>query len=123
VALSGACWPRLAAGAAPVIYPFIVDDPGEAAPAKRRIGAVTVGHLTPVTGEAGLHGEAAALRELVEEFSSAQVLHPGRARLVAREILERARASGLAAACGVDGPPPWTRPSPASTPISATWAR
>ena len=29
----------------PVIYPFIVDDPGEAAPAKRRIGAVTIGHL------------------------------------------------------------------------------
>jgi cobaltochelatase CobN len=103
VALSPACWPRLATGPVPVIYPFIVDDPGEAAPAKRRIGAVTVGHLTPRTGEAGLHGEAAALRELVEEFSSAQVLHPGRASLVAREILERARASGLAAACGVDG--------------------
>jgi cobaltochelatase CobN len=85
-----------------VIYPFIVDDPGEAAPAKRRIGAVTIGHLTPQTTEAGLHSEAAALRELVEEFSSAQVLHPGRAELVATEILERAQASGLAAACGVD---------------------
>jgi cobaltochelatase CobN len=102
VALSPHCWPRLAIGAVPVIYPFIVDDPGEAAPAKRRIGAVTLGHLTPQTGEAGLHGEAAALRELVEEFSSAQVLHPGRADLVAREILERARASGHAAACGVE---------------------
>jgi len=102
VALSPHCWPRLAIGAVPVIYPFIVDDPGEAAPAKRRIGAVTIGHLTPQTGEAGLHGETAALRELVEEFSSAQVLHPGRADLVAREILERAQASGLADACGVD---------------------
>jgi cobaltochelatase CobN len=102
VALSATCWPRLAIGAVPVIYPFIVDDPGEAAPAKRRIGAVTIGHLTPQTAEAGLHGEAAALRELVEEFSSAQVLHPGRAELVAREILERARTSGLADACGVE---------------------
>jgi cobaltochelatase CobN len=102
VALSSTCWPRLAIGPLPVIYPFIVDDPGEAAPAKRRIGAVTIGHLTPQTGEAGLHGEAGALRELVEEFSSAQVLHPGRADLVAKEILERARASGLADACGVD---------------------
>ncbi|PVE21412.1 cobaltochelatase subunit CobN [Microvirga sp. KLBC 81] len=102
VALSSTCWPRLAIGSVPVVYPFIVDDPGEAAPAKRRISAVTIGHLTPQTGEAGLHGEAAALRELVEEFSSAQVLHPGRAKLVADEILERARASGLAAACGVD---------------------
>jgi cobaltochelatase CobN len=102
VALSSTCWPRLAIGAVPVIYPFIVDDPGEAAPAKRRIGAVTIGHLTPQTAEAGLHGEAAALRDLVEEFSSAQVLHPGRAELVASEILGRARASGLASACGVD---------------------
>ncbi|MBA1156705.1 cobaltochelatase subunit CobN [Microvirga mediterraneensis] len=106
VALSNVCWPRLAIGAVPVIYPFIVDDPGEAAPAKRRIGAVTIGHLTPLTAEAGLHGEAGALRELVEEFSSAQVLHPGRAELVAKEILDRARTSGLASACGVeDGMP------------------
>lgn len=102
VALSPICWPRLAMGSLPVIYPFIVDDPGEAAPAKRRISAATIGHLTPQTSEAGLHGEAAALRDLVEEFSSAQVLHPGRAELVAGEILERARASGLSAACGVD---------------------
>ncbi|MGO4525093.1 cobaltochelatase subunit CobN [Microvirga sp. 2MCAF35] len=102
VALSTACWPRLTIGDVPVIYPFIVDDPGEAAPAKRRIGAVTVGHLTPQTTEAGLHGEAGALRELVEEFSSAQVLHPGRAELVAKEILERAQTSGLASACGVE---------------------
>ncbi|WP_201860900.1 cobaltochelatase subunit CobN [Microvirga soli] len=102
VALSAICWPRLAVGPVPVIYPFIVDDPGEAAPAKRRIGAVTIGHLTPQTAEAGLHGEAAALRELVEEFSSAQVLHPGRAELVAQDILERAQASDLAAACSVD---------------------
>ncbi|KLK92486.1 cobalamin biosynthesis protein CobN [Microvirga vignae] len=106
VALSSTCWPRLAIGSVPVIYPFIVDDPGEAAPAKRRISAVTIGHLTPQTRVAGLHGEAAALRELVEEFSSAQVLHPGRADLVASEILERARASGLAAACGVDDATP-----------------
>ena len=101
VALSQACWPRLAVGATPVIYPFIADDPGEAAPAKRRIGAVTLGHLPPPVAHSGLDGEAAALRELVEEYSSARVLDPRRADLVARDILERAQASGLAAACGV----------------------
>ena len=41
VALSGTCWPEALIGATPVIYPFIVNDPGEAAQAKRRIGAVT----------------------------------------------------------------------------------
>lgn len=101
VALSPECWPRLAIGAVPVIYPFIVDDPGEAAPAKRRIAAVTIGHLTPPVAEAGLDGEALALRDLVEELSSAQILDPKRADLVAREILERAQSSGLASACGV----------------------
>lgn len=102
VALSAGCWPRLAVGSVPVVYPFIVDDPGEAAPAKRRLGAVALGHLTPPVAEAGLHGEAAALRELVEEFSAAQVLDPRRADLVARDILDRAEAAGLAQACGVE---------------------
>jgi cobaltochelatase CobN len=102
VALSADCWPRLAVGSLPVIYPFIVDDPGEAAPAKRRIGALTLGHLTPAVMETGLHGEADALRELVEEYSQAQVLDPRRADLVAAEILERARLSGLCEACGVE---------------------
>src|SRR5215207_660919 len=101
VALSQACWPRLAVAATPVVYPFIADDPGEAAPAKRRIGAVTLGHLPPPVAPSGLHSEAAALRELVEEFSSARVLDPRRADLVGRDILERAEAGRLAAACGV----------------------
>ncbi|MBK3420391.1 cobaltochelatase subunit CobN, partial [Methylobacterium ajmalii] len=102
VALSPACWPALAVGALPVVYPFIVDDPGEAAPAKRRIGAVTIGHLPPETAAAGLDPEAATLRELVEEYSAATVLDPRRAALIARGILERAGDAGLLAAAGID---------------------
>ncbi|SFV16685.1 cobaltochelatase CobN subunit [Methylobacterium sp. 174MFSha1.1] len=102
VALSPACWPALAVGALPVIYPFIVDDPGEAAPAKRRIGAITIGHLPPETAAAGLDPEAATLRELVEEYSVATVLDPRRATLIARGILERAEDAGLLAAAGID---------------------
>ena len=47
VALSETCAPEVLIGATPVIYPFIVNNPGEAAQAKRRIGAATIGHLTP----------------------------------------------------------------------------
>eukprot|EP01036_Dinobryon_divergens_P041193 gene41193-54578_t len=36
VALSASCWPRLVTQGLPVVYPYVVDDPGEAAPAKRR---------------------------------------------------------------------------------------
>ena len=101
VALSASCWPRLATGGLPVIYPYVVDDPGEAAPAKRRLSAVTLGHLPPELVHADAAGEVALLRDLVEEFSQAQVLDPRRAEIVAREIRERAEASGLAEACGV----------------------
>lgn len=101
VALSAACWPRLAVGGVPVVYPYVVDDPGEAAPAKRRLSAVTLGHLPPPLAETEAAGETALLRDLVEEFSQAQVLDPRRADIVAGEIRARAEASGLAASCGV----------------------
>lgn len=101
VALSAGCWPRLAIGALPMVYPYVVDDPGEAAPAKRRLSALTLGHLPPPLASHDAAGEAALLRDLVEEYSQAQVLDPRRAELVAREILDRAERSGLAAASGV----------------------
>jgi len=101
VALSAGCWPRLAVGGLPVIYPYVVDDPGEAAPAKRRLSAVTLGHLPPPLAETEAAGETALLRDLVEEFSQAQVLDPRRADIVAAEIRARAEASGLATSCGV----------------------
>ena len=47
VALSRSCFPEIVTGGLPVVYPFIVSNPGEAAQAKRRIAAVTIGHLPP----------------------------------------------------------------------------
>ncbi|TXN23621.1 cobaltochelatase subunit CobN [Methylobacterium sp. WL9] len=101
VALSPGCWPARAVGALPVVYPFIVDDPGEAAPAKRRLGGIALGHLTPSVEASGLTPEAAALRELVEEYSSASVLDPRRAGLIAAAILDEATAAGLLAGAGI----------------------
>ncbi len=47
VALTAECFPEIVTGPLPVIYPFIVSNPGEAAQAKRRIAGVTIGHLPP----------------------------------------------------------------------------
>ena len=47
VGLSNQCWPELLVNDIPFIYPFIVNDPGEASQAKRRLGALTVGHMPP----------------------------------------------------------------------------
>jgi cobaltochelatase CobN len=101
VALSPTCWPALCVGALPVIYPFIVDDPGEAAPLKRRLGGIALGHLTPTVAHAGLSPEMARLRELVEEYSAATVLDPRRAKLLAAAILEEAEGHGLLAGAGI----------------------
>ncbi|MCJ2019702.1 cobaltochelatase subunit CobN [Methylobacterium sp. E-065] len=101
VALSPECFPALCVGALPVIYPFIVDDPGEAAPLKRRLGGVALGHLTPEVASHDLSPEAARLRELVEEYSAASVLDPRRATLIASAILEEAGGAGLLDGAGI----------------------
>jgi len=98
---SAACAPAAVLGAVPVVYPFVVNNPGEAAQAKRRISAVTVGHMTPPLSFAGSHGAAAEIEALLDEFSQAQTLDARRARMLAATILEKARDTGLAAESGV----------------------
>jgi cobaltochelatase CobN len=96
VALTGSCFPELTVGSLPVIYPFIVSNPGEAAQAKRRIAAVTIGHLPPPLVEGGLAGDARELERLVDEYAQADGLDRRRRERLARLILEQAERSGLA---------------------------
>ncbi len=98
---SPACAPTAVLGPVPVVYPFVVNNPGEAAQAKRRIGAVTVGHMTPPLARAGSHGAAAEIEALLDEFSQAQTLDARRAKRLAETILERARETGLAQESGI----------------------
>lgn len=102
LALTEVCAPEVLLGPTPLIYPFIVNNPGESAQAKRRNAAVTIGHMTPPLIEAGLSDETAALETLFDEFAEAEALDPKRARLLAKSILERARETGLAAECGLE---------------------
>ncbi|MCW1841489.1 cobaltochelatase subunit CobN [Prosthecomicrobium hirschii] len=101
VALAADCAPAVLAGPVPVLYPFIVNNPGEAAQAKRRIGAVTIGHLTPPLVRAGHHGAAAEIEPLLDEYAEAQGLDPRRARRLAAAILDKARETGLAGEAGI----------------------
>ncbi len=100
-ALSATCWPAVLTGGLPVIYPFIVNNPGEAAAAKRRLGAVTIGHLTPPIRPAGLHGEAASLEQMIDEYAAADGMDRRRTSMLRRGILDRAAASGLLDESGV----------------------
>jgi cobaltochelatase CobN len=95
VALSASCWPDALLGPTPVIYPFIVNNPGEAAAAKRRIGAITIGHMTPPISTGKLPPGLHAIERLLDEYSVAEGLDPRRRERLARAIIDKARESGL----------------------------
>ena len=80
----------------PQLYPFIVNDPGEGSQAKRRTAAVVVDHLTPPLTRAGLHGDLSALEADVDEYFQAAGLHPARATLLAKDIVNKVHDFGLA---------------------------
>lgn len=101
VALSQDCFPEIVTGGLPVIYPFIVSNPGEAAQAKRRIAAVTLGHLPPPLSEAGLDEHQQKLERLVDEYAQADGLDRRRRDRLARLIVETAAHTGLASEAGV----------------------
>jgi cobaltochelatase CobN len=102
VALSDDCWPEALTGAVPVIYPFIVNDPGEAAQAKRRIGAVTIGHVPPPMTISGSGAGLNRLEALLDEFSNADGLDPARRNRLQSDIRTEAQALGLEAELGLD---------------------
>jgi cobaltochelatase CobN len=106
VALTAACFPEIVTGALPVIYPFIVSNPGEAAQAKRRIAGVTIGHLPPPLTGGGPTGDAHALELLLDEYAQADGLDRRRRERLAALIIETARRTGLARDAGVEATAP-----------------
>ena len=101
IALTAECFPEIVTGALPVIYPFIVSNPGEAAQAKRRIAALTIGHLPPPLVDGGLSGDARELERLVDEYAQADGLDRRRRERLATLIVETAQRTGLAREAGV----------------------
>lgn len=60
--------PMLAVGDIPVIYPYIVDNIGEAMQARRRGRAVTLSHQTPTFKPAGLYQQLTTLHDLLHQW-------------------------------------------------------
>jgi cobaltochelatase CobN len=102
VALSETCWPEALTGPMPVIYPFIVNDPGEAAQAKRRLGAVTLGHVPPPLRKSETPERLVRLEALLDEFSNADGLDPRRRDRLQDDIRAEAQALGVEDDLGVD---------------------
>jgi cobaltochelatase CobN len=86
IALGSEDYPRLCLGSLPLIYPFIVNDPGEGVQAKRRSAAVIVDHLTPPLTRAGLYDDLEKVERLLEEHAHSISLYPSRTVELEKEI-------------------------------------
>ncbi|WP_373050120.1 cobaltochelatase subunit CobN [Thalassovita aquimarina] len=85
--------PQLLAGDIPILYPYIVDNIGEAIHVKRRGRGVIVSHQTPAFAPAGLSPDLTALNDLFLEYHTV-VEGPARENL-RRQITAKAEETGF----------------------------
>ena len=101
LALSAACYPEAVMGNVPHIYPFIVNDPGEGAQAKRRTSAVILDHLTPPMMLADSHGVTGQMEALMDEYFEAAGMDSVRTSALMEEVLSLAHVAGVLDDCGI----------------------
>jgi cobaltochelatase CobN len=88
IGMSATCYPDVALGDIPLIYPFIINDPGEGTQAKRRAHAVVVDHLIPAMMRADVYNEIARLEQLMDEYYQVQTLDPSKLPVIRAQIWE-----------------------------------
>ncbi|MCG7210732.1 cobaltochelatase subunit CobN [Streptomyces arenae] len=93
--LSAGCAPDAVLGDLPLIYPFIVNDPGEGTQAKRRGHATVVDHLVPPMARADTYGDLAKLEQLLDEYALVSDLDPAKAPAVRAQIWTLVKAAEL----------------------------
>ena len=95
VGMSAACATDAAIGNLPLVYPFLVNDPGEGAQAKRRAHATIVDHLVPPMARAESYGDIAKLEQLLDEHANIAAMDPGKLPAVRAQIWTLIQAAQL----------------------------
>ena len=104
-ALSAACATDAAIGDLPLIYPFLVNDPGEGAQAKRRAHATIVDHLIPPMARAESYGDIARLEQLLDEHANIAAMDPAKLPAIRGEIWSLMQAAEMHRDLGLDERP------------------
>jgi cobaltochelatase CobN len=104
-ALSASCGSDAAIGSLPLVYPFLVNDPGEGAQAKRRVHATIVDHLVPPMARAETYGDIARLEQLLDEHANIASMDPAKLPAIRGEIWALMRAAELHRDLGLDERP------------------
>ena len=103
--MSASCATDAAIGSVPLIYPFLVNDPGEGTQAKRRAHATIVDHLVPPMARAETYGDIARLEQLLDEYAHVNAMDPAKAPALRGEIWTLIQAAQLDHDLGLDAPP------------------
>ncbi len=93
--MSAACGTDAALGNLPLIYPFLVNDPGEGTQAKRRAHATLIDHLIPPMARAETYGDIARLEQLLDEHANIAALDPGKLPAIRQQIWTLMRAAKM----------------------------
>ena len=104
-ALSAACATDAVLGNLPLIYPFLVNDPGEGAQAKRRAHATIIDHLIPPMARAESYGDIARLEQLLDEYGNIAAMDPAKLPAIRGEIWNLMRAAEMHRDLGLDDRP------------------
>ncbi|MCW2495215.1 cobaltochelatase subunit CobN [Jatrophihabitans sp.] len=103
--LSAACAADAAIGDVPLIYPFLVNDPGEGTQAKRRVHATIIDHLVPPMARAESYGDIARLEQLLDEHAQIASMDPGKLPAIRAQIWTLIQAAKLDHDLGLDDRP------------------
>ncbi|MFD5148994.1 cobaltochelatase subunit CobN [Streptomyces sp. NPDC058401] len=93
--LSASCAPDAALGDLPLIYPFLVNDPGEGTQAKRRVHATLVDHLVPPMARAESYGDIARLEQHLDEYAQISAMDPAKLPAIRAQIWTLIQAAKL----------------------------
>ncbi len=94
-----------ALGDLPLIYPFLVNDPGEGTQAKRRAHATLVDHLIPPMARAESYGDIARLEQLLDEHANIATLDPAKLPAIRAQIWTLIQAARMDHDLGLDNRP------------------
>jgi cobaltochelatase CobN len=103
--MSAACAPDAALGNLPLVYPFLVNDPGEGTQAKRRAHATIVDHLVPPMTRAETYGDLARLEQLMDEHAAVAALDPAKLPAIRAQIWTLIQAAKLDHDLGLESRP------------------
>lgn len=103
--MSASCGTDAALGDLPLVYPFLVNDPGEGTQAKRRAHAVLVDHLIPPMARAETYGDIARLEQLLDEHANISALDPGKLPAIRQQIWTLMRAAKMDHDLGLEDRP------------------